>query len=209
MSSIRHLSKVVFHQKSSSIKDRLPSKGVFHQRSSSIKVCPPSKVVFHPRSSFIKGCLPSKGVFHQRLFFIKGCLPSLVVLCLAIHCDLEGSRMFPYHLPHSKPLYKPIVTDRQAEKATYRGTSSRSAKKVTFNQHFPILVLVTHLAMASLFDTGLSVMVIFNRLDFIHCFLWFRHKPSWSWYLVGRFQHKAYNCFIHFSSSCIMHRHRA
>ena len=57
-------SKVVFPQKSSSIKDRLPSKVVFHQRSSSIKSRLPSKVVFRQRSSSIKANLPSKVIFH-------------------------------------------------------------------------------------------------------------------------------------------------
>ena len=65
---------VVFHQRSSSIKGRLPSKVVLHQRSSSIKGCLPSKVLFHQRSSSIKGYLPSKGAS------IKGCLPSKVII---------------------------------------------------------------------------------------------------------------------------------
>ena len=46
-------SKVVFYRRSSFIKGRLSSKVVFHQRSSSIKL------------SFIEGCLPLKGVFHR------------------------------------------------------------------------------------------------------------------------------------------------
>ena len=62
-------SNVVFRQMSSSIKcrplGRFPSKVVFHQRSSSVKGCLPSKVVFHQKSSSIKGRLPSKVVFHQ------------------------------------------------------------------------------------------------------------------------------------------------
>ena len=63
-------SKVVSRLRSSSIKVRPPSKVVFHQRSSSIKRLSsikgrvPSKVVFHQRSSFIKGRLPSKIIFH-------------------------------------------------------------------------------------------------------------------------------------------------
>ena len=40
------------------IKSRLPSKVVFHQRVSSIKGHLPSKVVFHRRSSYIEGILP-------------------------------------------------------------------------------------------------------------------------------------------------------
>ena len=39
--------KVFFHQRLSSINDRLPSKVVFHKRSSSIKDHLPTKVVFH------------------------------------------------------------------------------------------------------------------------------------------------------------------
>ena len=44
----------------------LPSKIVFHQRFSSINVCLSSKVVFHQRFSSIKVCLPPKVVFYQR-----------------------------------------------------------------------------------------------------------------------------------------------
>ena len=44
---------------------RLPSKVVFRQRSSSVKGRPPVKVVLHQRLSSIEGRLPSKGVFHQ------------------------------------------------------------------------------------------------------------------------------------------------
>ena len=66
--------KVVFHQRSSSIKGHLSSKVIFHQRSSSIKGRLTSKVIFHQRSSSIKGCLPSKVVSHQRLSYIKDCL---------------------------------------------------------------------------------------------------------------------------------------
>ena len=47
------LKKIVFHQKLSSIKGRLPSEVVFHHRSSFIKGCLPSKVVFHQRSSSV------------------------------------------------------------------------------------------------------------------------------------------------------------
>ena len=61
------------------IKGCLPSKVVFHQRSSSMEGCLSSKVVFHWRSSSIKGCLPSKVVFHKRPSSIKGHLPSMVV----------------------------------------------------------------------------------------------------------------------------------
>ena len=66
---------VVFHQRVSSIKGCLqsklvkgclPSKVIFHQRSSSIEGRLPSKVVFHRRSSSIEGCLPSKVVFNRR-----------------------------------------------------------------------------------------------------------------------------------------------
>ena len=69
----------VFHQRSSSIKARLPSMVVFHQRSSSIKGCLPWKVVFHWMSSLIKGCLPSNVLFHRWLSSIQGSLSSQVV----------------------------------------------------------------------------------------------------------------------------------
>ena len=77
-------SKVILHQRLSSIKGRppstrLPSKDVFHQRLSSIKGCLPSKIASHQRLSSTKGCLLSKVVFHQRLSSIKGHLPSKVV----------------------------------------------------------------------------------------------------------------------------------
>ena len=62
---ISHLPlKVVFHQRYSSIEDRLLSEVVFDWRSSSLKGCLPSKVVFHQRSSSIEGRLPSM-VFSQ------------------------------------------------------------------------------------------------------------------------------------------------
>ena len=76
-------SKVIFRQRSSSVKCRLPSNVVFHQmsssRSSSIKGCFLSKIVFRQRSSSIKGCLPSKVIFHRRSSSIEGRLPSKVV----------------------------------------------------------------------------------------------------------------------------------
>ena len=78
-------SKVVFHQRSSSIKGViyqrlcLSSKAVFHQRVSSINGHLLSKVAFYQRLSSIKGCLPSKVVFHQRLSFINKHLSSKVV----------------------------------------------------------------------------------------------------------------------------------
>ena len=94
---------------SSSIKGHVPSKVVFHQRLSSIKWCLPSqavkvksykhffsgnilytllKVFFHQRSSSVKGCLPSKVIFCQRLSSFKGRLPSKVVFCLYPRCVL-------------------------------------------------------------------------------------------------------------------------
>ena len=72
-------SKVVFRQRSSSVKGRLPSKVIFHKRSSSIKGRIPSKVIFRQRSSSVKGPLPSKVVFRQRSYSFKGRLPSKVV----------------------------------------------------------------------------------------------------------------------------------
>ena len=60
------LSKVVFHQKSSCVKSRLPSGVIFRQRSSFVKGRLLLKVVFRQRSSFVKSHLPSKVVFHRR-----------------------------------------------------------------------------------------------------------------------------------------------
>ena len=58
--------KVVFHQRSSSIKGHLLSKVIFYQRPPSIKGCLSFKVVFHQKSSSVKGPLASKVIFHQR-----------------------------------------------------------------------------------------------------------------------------------------------
>ena len=60
------LSKVVFHQKSSCVKSRLPSGVIFRQRSSFVKGRLLLKVVFRQRSSSVKSRLPSKVVFHRR-----------------------------------------------------------------------------------------------------------------------------------------------
>ena len=68
-------SKIVFHQRVSSIKGCLALKVVFHQRLSSIKGRLPSKVIFHWRASSIKGRLPSKVVIHQGSSYIEGSLP--------------------------------------------------------------------------------------------------------------------------------------
>ena len=54
--------KVIFHSNLSSIKGSLSSKVVFPQRSSSIRDF---------SLSFIKGCLPQKVIFHQRSLSIK------------------------------------------------------------------------------------------------------------------------------------------
>ena len=81
-------SKVIFHQRQSSIKGCPPLKDVFYQRSSifqkrssSIKFsCLSSKVVCHQRSSHIKGWPPSKVIFHWKLSSMEGCPPCYVVL---------------------------------------------------------------------------------------------------------------------------------
>merc|ERR1719431_149197 len=57
---------VVFNQKSSYVKSRLPSGVVFRQRSSFVKGRLLLKVVIHQRSSSVKIRLPSKVVFHRR-----------------------------------------------------------------------------------------------------------------------------------------------
>ena len=71
------LSKVVFNQRLSSIKGRLPF--VFCQMSSSIISRLPSKVVFHQSLSSVKGHLSSKVVFHQKSSSVKGRLLLKVV----------------------------------------------------------------------------------------------------------------------------------
>ena len=86
---IGHRSKVVFHQRWSSIKGRPPSKFVFHQRLSSIKWRLPSKVIIHQRLSSIS-FPPSNVVFYQRLSSIKA-LPPLEVF---YHCCLLSKFVF-------------------------------------------------------------------------------------------------------------------
>ena len=76
--------QVIFCQRSSSVKGRLPSKVVFlfwvififvQRRVPSSNV----QVVFCQRSSTVKGRLPLKVVFCQRSPSVKSCLPSKVV----------------------------------------------------------------------------------------------------------------------------------
>ena len=97
MRSVRLPSKVIFHQRWSSIKGDLPSK-VFHQRVSSIKGRLPSKVVFYRRSSSIEGRLPSKVVLHRRSSSIGGHLPSKVVF----HRRSSSAPMMPPSYPRSE-----------------------------------------------------------------------------------------------------------
>ena len=59
------------------------SKVIFHQRLTSIVGSPPLEIIFHQRliinlrlSLIIKGWLPFKVIIHQRSSFIKCCLPS-------------------------------------------------------------------------------------------------------------------------------------
>ena len=73
------LSKVVFLQRSSSVKGHLPWKVVFRERLSSVKGRLQWKVVFRERSSSAKGFLLSKDVFPERSSSVKGCLLSKVV----------------------------------------------------------------------------------------------------------------------------------
>ena len=65
---INLLSKIMFNQESSSIKEYLLSKIIFHFRFLS------QHVVFHLRLSSIKGHLPSKAVYKKRSFSIVGVL---------------------------------------------------------------------------------------------------------------------------------------
>ena len=84
------LLKVVFHQKSSSIRSRFPPKAVlhfghlpstvvFHWRLSSTESCVSLKIVFHRRSCSTEGCLLPKVVFHRRLSSTKSRLPPKVI----------------------------------------------------------------------------------------------------------------------------------
>ena len=86
-------SKVVFRQRSTSVKVHLPLKVVFRQRSSSVEGLLPSKVVFCQRSPFVKGCLPLKVVLRQMSSSIKGRLPSKFVFC-------QWSSSFSYAQTH-------------------------------------------------------------------------------------------------------------
>ena len=126
--NVSFLSKVIIHQRSSSIKGNLPSKVMFHQRLSSIKGRLQSKVIFRQNPSAIKGCLPSKVLFHQRSFCIKGRFPLLVALCLAIYCDLERSRRLPYHTIPFTPLQTSLQANyhRQTGAQVERQTGRKS-----------------------------------------------------------------------------------
>ena len=133
-------SKIVFHQRQFSFLGCLPPKAIYYRRSSSIKGHLPSKVVFNQRLSLIKGnppskddCLSSKVIFHQRQSFIEGRLPSEVVF----HCWLSSVLLciviqrVPYHLSLSKPLYKLIITYRQANRQTCRQKKHKICLKCT------------------------------------------------------------------------------
>ena len=103
--------KVVFHQRSSSVKGCLSSKVVFCQRSSFVKGRLPSKVVFRQRSSSVKGRLRSKVVFCQRSSSVKCRLPSKVVFCQrssSIKCLLPSKVVFRQHLLTAMPTLMPI-----------------------------------------------------------------------------------------------------
>ena len=119
MSSIKGclLSKVIFNQRSSSIKTRLQSKviikscfplssiyGNLPSKVVSVKGCLPSKVFFHQRLSSIKVPLPSKVVFNQRLTSIEGILPTsysnpvvsfILVDFVSVPLVLVGFLVFP------------------------------------------------------------------------------------------------------------------
>ena len=77
------------------MKGRLPSKVIFRQRSFSIKGHLPSKVILRQRLSFVNGCLLTKFVFRQRSSSVKDCFLSKVIFCqrsssikshLPVHC---------------------------------------------------------------------------------------------------------------------------
>ena len=90
-------SKMVFNQRSSSMKDCLASKVVFHWSLCSIIECLLLKFLFHERSkspvvfhksmtsfkmlTFVKDCLPLKVLFHWRLSFDRCSLSSNLVFC--------------------------------------------------------------------------------------------------------------------------------
>ena len=101
------------------VKGRLPPKVVFRQRSSSNKGRLPSKVVFRQRSSSVKGCLPLKVVFRQRSSFHHPMAPNVLKTALMPMATLETSL----------EANCDRQAGRQTEKATYRGSSYRSAQK--------------------------------------------------------------------------------
>ena len=70
--------------------ESLPTKVVFHQRLSSIEGCLPSKVILHWRVSFNEVRLPSKAIFHQKLSSIKGCFHSKVVFVFTIKLSIHA-----------------------------------------------------------------------------------------------------------------------
>ena len=71
------LLEVAFHQRSSTIKGRLPSKVLFCQRSSTVKGRLPSKIVFRQRYSSVKGRLPSETINSGLL--LKGSIISGII----------------------------------------------------------------------------------------------------------------------------------
>ena len=97
---------VIFHQKSSCVKGRLPSGVILRQRSSSVKGRLLLKVLFLQRSSSVKSRLLSKVVFCQWMSSVEGCpfcivfeifyykantcannlALSLIVMCPLLHC---------------------------------------------------------------------------------------------------------------------------
>ena len=89
-------SKVVFRQRSFSLKGFLPPKVVFHQMSSYIKGKGhlPSKAFLHQRLAFFKECLPLSVISHWMLSSIEGCHPLKAVLHW-MYSSIEGCLPWP------------------------------------------------------------------------------------------------------------------
>ena len=123
--------KLVFYQNSLILKGCLPSKIVFHRRLSSIKGCHPLKVIFHRRSSCIVYPLPSKVVFHGRSSLLSpGCIWYAI------------DRFIPLaSLSTSLEANSDRQTGGQKEKATYRGSSYRSALKYSKAEYVKCIAL--------------------------------------------------------------------
>ena len=179
------------HQRSSSIKvilqigGHLPSKVIFHQRLSSIKGGPPSKVVFHQRSSSInvvfplrlsilKGRLPSVVFFHQRSSSIKGPPPSKVVF----------HQSYVQYMPISKPngkqsaagghLPQEWIRHQTLRQPQRRRRPQKDGPKPSFWRNLPSKVVIHK---GPLPKEVIFHQIRFNRLHNSVTICWLNHMP--------------------------------